>query len=150
MSDVLLKEWCLVVGDTSKLTIIGENRLVDILTAVWKMMVSQLVPSISPLACFLWHSLFQQVSTHDNFSRWQEENLVQFQNLGTGRQEKAGKVILEKIEKMSQGWLQYQQVRNLITQVMKKDNVFRPLSEFETLLTKFGRPKLLSRLYVIL
>lgn len=35
-------------------------------------------------------------------------------------------------------------------QLMKKGTVFRPLSEFETLLTMIGRPKLLSRFYAIL
>lgn len=45
---------------------------------------------------------------------------------------------------------QYRQVRSLISLLMKKSNVPRPLTKFKALLTTAGRPKLLSRLYIIL
>lgn len=53
---------------------------------------------------------------------------MQFQNLDTGRQRSdIGKNRKDRLK-----WFQYQQVKNLISQLLKKDNVFRPLSEFDS------------------
>lgn len=58
-------------------------------------------------------------------------------------------LILQKKKMVtSRGWFQYRQV--LVSALMRKINVFKPLTVFELVLKSVGEPKLLSTVYKVL
>lgn len=111
-----------------------KNKITDILLTSWKAIFLQLIPSLSPLASFLTHPLFQQAAARDDFSIWKKGNMDQFQKLGIGQSMYTKEVLEQQIEKTEQSWFQYAQVRHLVYQLMKRSNVFRLLTKFEVFL----------------
>lgn len=141
-----MKEWCLLSNDRALLHV--TNRILTILQQAWIRNAYQLIPSLFPpsLASFLWHPEFQEVARLDDYVKWKQEALDKFRELGKGRQMYSCDKIL-KIGCTGKTQFQYRQVKNLVCALMKCNNVFRPLTSFEMLLSSNVEKKHLSKLY---
>lgn len=143
-----LSDWCVLAGEQPKLGL--TNRILDILQTAWRKNYSQLVPTLFPLANFVYYPAFQEVIKLDNYGLWQREALDKFGNLGTGRRIYTKDVILQRISNTGHADFQYRQVNAFILALMKRGSVFRPLTSFKILLSLTDRNKLLPKLYKIL
>lgn len=58
------------------------NWTVKILVKFWRKNYQKVMPGLSPLASFLWHSLFKEVIKLDNLGDWKLAGRTQFFKLG--------------------------------------------------------------------
>lgn len=146
--NIPLNEWCLLTEDGKRLKI--SNRILSILLRVWKRCMVQLIPTLSPLASTVWHSLFQEVIKLDDYKKWRQEGLARFGNLWEKSSVYPRDAILHKIGESRQSVFQYRQIRLLVLVLMNEENIFRPKTELESLLLSGEKMMLLSNLYNIL
>lgn len=104
------------------------------------------MPGISPLTSCMWHPLFWQTLIEDTFKKWKQEGLDKFSNLGSGRWMH---FMLQKTRELSWAIFQYGQVIALVYTLMRKGNIFRLMTSFDTLLALTDKMKVLSKVYSI-
>lgn len=143
-----LKEWCLL--GNSGFRLLSPNCILTILQQAWRMNRASLIPTLSPLVSFLWHTLFKEARKNDNFNSWKEKGLDKFGRLGRGRTMYPLVVISLRVGESGRLQLQYQQVRNIVLLLMKNSNPFRLKRVFESCFSAVVNRKQLSSVYKIL
>lgn len=122
MIETPLAEWCLLAMDNPRNC--TKNRIVGILMQTWQKWQPQLIPSLSPMASFIWHPKFQEVKKMDYFKYRKQGDMDHFGNLGRGRSIYSREINLGKIGSNSLSDLEYRQIRALIGELMKVSNIF--------------------------
>lgn len=146
-----LWEWILCIRDYPRLR--STNLIITVVSKVWRKLQNVLVLGIFPLSSITWHPEFCTAALIANFSKWKEKGLTQFCSLGNNphmtMQDHTGN-ILEKSGNISHQFkYQYKQVNNLMKCLQKRSDIFRPLTEFESLIKDLKRQKLF-KLYTLL
>lgn len=71
-----LKEWCLLGRSGVGKKLNATNGIVDIFLKTWKKCLSQLFPTLSPLATMIWHPLFQNGIKLDDYEKWKQVGMI--------------------------------------------------------------------------
>lgn len=87
---MLLMEWAL------RIRIKPSNFILAILWQFSEKISFQLIAGVFPLATFLLRPLFQETQKYDTYDYWKRKGLLQFCNLGRGRQMQSSEFILLK------------------------------------------------------
>lgn len=87
----------MVLGVRDHGQISTSNWTVKILCRFWQKVFKNVMPVLSPLASFVWHLQFKEVTKYDDFREWRIADKIQFCKLGKGREMHSLNVLSQEI-----------------------------------------------------
>lgn len=104
------------------------NGIVRVIYKLWNKLWNKLVPGHSPFAILLWHPKFQEAAKNASYQLWVDQDMEQFYRLGAREGLHPRGHIAQKIGMMSIVCLQYDQLRSLVSELQKYNNIFLPIN----------------------
>lgn len=116
-----------------------QSYIYKCLLRVWDRYKKWLVPSMSPLMSFIHHPQFWEAVKCSDFSYWERGNMDHFYQLGRDTRMLTKQHAVQKVGVFPRQDYQYNQVRNLVGELQKAPNIFRRITQFESLLKSGGK-----------